>query len=61
MSSVAFSADGKTLATGSGDKTALLWDLATGEAAQVLEVPAHDQSTARPSMEPKTCCACAIA
>ena len=38
--SVAFSADGKTLATGSSDKTARLWDVASGQCTATLEV--HD-------------------
>lgn len=36
--SVAFSSDGKHLATGSDDKTARVWDLASGATLQTLEV-----------------------
>ncbi|MEW6291661.1 MAG: hypothetical protein AB1545_17660, partial [Thermodesulfobacteriota bacterium] len=36
VSAVAFSPDGKTLASGSRDNTLRLWDVATGEARQVF-------------------------
>jgi len=38
--SVAWSPDGRTLLTGSRDRTAALWDAATGERIRVLE--GHD-------------------
>ena len=40
VTSVAFSPDGRQLATGSEDNTARVWDLSTGKQSAVLEVGA---------------------
>jgi WD40 repeat protein len=47
---VAFSPDGKTVASGSNDKTVRLWDVATGEEKQKLE--GHDDSVSAVAFSP---------
>nr|MBA2306715.1 WD40 repeat domain-containing protein [Candidatus Dependentiae bacterium] len=42
ITSVAFSADGKTVLTGSTDTTARLWDVTTGKELQVLKGHTND-------------------
>jgi uncharacterized protein with WD repeat len=50
VSAVAFSPDGKTVASGSWDKTARLWDAATGEERQVFE--GHDEYVSTVAFSP---------
>ena len=48
--SVSFSPDGKTLASGSGDKTIKLWDITTGKEIRTLQ--GHSSSVASVSFSP---------
>ncbi|BBM86344.1 hypothetical protein UABAM_04730 [Candidatus Uabimicrobium amorphum] len=52
VNSVAFSPNGKTLASGSGDKTVRLWDVATGKEITTITVHAHTYSVLSVAFSP---------
>src|SRR5262245_41106197 len=54
ISAVAFTPDGKTLATGSSDKTARLWDVQTGKLMATLECHTKGIATLAISPDGKT-------
>jgi len=54
VTSVAFSPDGKTIASGSGDKTVKLWDVKTGKLMQTLRGHTSDVTSVAFSPDGKT-------
>ena len=47
VTNVAFTPDGRQLATGSLDNTTRVWDLSTGKQSAVLEVRVHSHAMSR--------------